>query len=426
MTIDVEKTAADALGRMMSAGFDAAQVSVTLDDKDELNIAHNEPSLLRSTENRELTLTGLVGGRKAGTALTDLTEDAISQGIAALFERASLAPVDEANAVSSGQSKHFEQGPLSPDRDLLAQKAEELLAFRAASSPKVTIEEGMAEHRVIRHHLLTSEGSQLSCVVGSYSLQVMCTATEGGKSSSFNFTEGTAEDLSGAKAEDLFGIGEMLMDTQQQIHTKALGGNFVGDVVLAPTAVSDLLEWLIGQVSDTSLIAGSSIFRDKVGSQIAASSFSVRSRFDGPGEAPYSSDGFVAPPLTLVDSGKLTTLLPSYYGSRKTGLPHCPSGSGWAITPGKASKAALIGDISKGALVNRLSMGQPAANGDFSSVIKNSFLIENGKLGNALSETMISGNMADMLQNIVGISAEHLDLGGEDFPWIRIKNLNFS
>jgi hypothetical protein len=39
---------------------------------------------------------------------------------------------------------------------------------------------------------------------------------------------------------------------------------------------------------------------------------------------------------------------------------------------------------------------------------------------------MISGNMAEMLKDISGISKEHLDLGGEDYPWIRIPNLHFS
>jgi PmbA protein len=71
-------------------------------------------------------------------------------------------------------------------------------------------------------------------------------------------------------------------------------------------------------------------------------------------------------------------------------------------------------------------MGSPGANGDFSGVIKNSFVIENGEQGQALSESMISGNMAEMLKDISGVSKEHLDLGGEDYPWIRIPNLHFS
>ncbi len=426
MTVDIKATASNTLEQMLSAGFDAAQVSVSVSERDELNIAHNEPSLLRSTEGRQLALNGIVDGRKASATITDLTDGAISQGIKELFERAQLAPQDEANAVSSGQTGHFEQGPLSSDREMLVAKVEELLSFRENNTPRMNIEEGAADHRVGREQLMTSEGTELSAVIGCYSLSVMGTASEGDKSSSFNYTGGTSNDLSVASADALFGIGDMLRDTENQIDTRAVDGNFVGDIVLAPTAVGDLLGWLLGQISDFALISDASVFKDKVGTSIAASMLTVKSRFDAPGRAAYTGDGFLAPALTLVDEGTLTTLLPSFYGSKKTGITHRPSSSGWMIEPGATARSEMIAGIGKGALVNRLSMGSPAANGDFSGVIKNSFLIEDGGLSDALSETMISGNMADMLKDIVSISSEHLDLGGEDFPWIRIAGLHFS
>ena len=76
--------------------------------------------------------------------------------------------------------------------------------------------------------------------------------------------------------------------------------------------------------------------------------------------------------------------------------------------------------------MTRFSMGSPGANGDFSGIIKNSFIIENGEVGGALAETMVAGNMAAMLENVSGISQEHIDFGGEDFPWLRIPGLHFS
>ena len=79
-----------------------------------------------------------------------------------------------------------------------------------------------------------------------------------------------------------------------------------------------------------------------------------------------------------------------------------------------------------GALVNRLSMGRPASNGDFSGVIKNSFAIEGGKQGTALSETMITGNVAQMLKDVVAVSRERIDTGAFLLPWVRIGNLHFS
>ena len=74
----------------------------------------------------------------------------------------------------------------------------------------------------------------------------------------------------------------------------------------------------------------------------------------------------------------------------------------------------------------RFSGGDPAVGGDFSGVAKNSFLIENGKLANALSETMISGCVADMLLNIRGISSDLLQDGAASLPFIAFDGVTVS
>jgi PmbA protein len=121
------------------------------------------------------------------------------------------------------------------------------------------------------------------------------------------------------------------------------------------------------------------------------------------------------------------TLTPSLYASRKTGLAHVPvAGSGWEIAAGASARADMVAAVQRGALVGRWSMGNPAPNGDFSGVIKNSFLIEEGEMGAALSEVMVSGNMARMLLDVLAVSRERIDTGDQVLPWLRIGNLNFS
>ena len=71
-------------------------------------------------------------------------------------------------------------------------------------------------------------------------------------------------------------------------------------------------------------------------------------------------------------------------------------------------------------------MGNPAANGDFSGVIKNSFIVEGGAVGPALSEVMIAGNIARMLKDVVAVSRERIDTGDWLLPWVRIGGLHFS
>jgi PmbA protein len=376
-----KQIAESALEQMQAAGFEDSHVSVSVSEQDELNIAHNEPSLLRSTENYGISLVGILDGRKATATLTDISDSAVTAAAKDLFERVQSAPQDAANAVSADQVGHFEQGPVESDLDLLAQKTNELLDFRAGSAPKVMIEEGGATHRLSRSHEVTSRGTALSCTVGCFDLGLMCTASEGDKTSSFNYSGGRANDLGGQNATELFALGEMLVDTQNQINTRSIDAPFTGEVILAPTAASDLVGWLLQQLGSQALIAGSSVYKDSVGEQIAAPALSLRSNFDAPG---------------------------------------------WRIDPGSDSKDDLVASVKQGALVSRLSMGAPAANGDFSGVIKNSFIIEDGKVGTALAETMVAGNMARMLKDISGISAEHIDYGGEDFPWLRIPGMHFS
>ena len=83
-------------------------------------------------------------------------------------------------------------------------------------------------------------------------------------------------------------------------------------------------------------------------------------------------------------------------------------------------------NIEKGILVCRLSGGQPASNGDFSGVAKNSFLIENGKITKPVLETMISGNLAEMLNNVIDISKETAMDGSTVYPWVAFDGVTVS
>ena len=68
---NLQDIASSTIERMKAAGFDSAQVSVSVAVQDELNITTNEASLLRSTEDYGLSITGIVDSRKAGLALTE-------------------------------------------------------------------------------------------------------------------------------------------------------------------------------------------------------------------------------------------------------------------------------------------------------------------------------------------------------------------
>ncbi len=416
-----------ALALMRRQGFDAAMVEASEHQLVELNVAHDEPALMRSTERHKLSLLGLLDGRRASTEIGDLSDDAVAQAVADLLAAARSAPQDDANAVSAGQQADLQQGPPGADPTAMADCMADLLAWRAAHTPSATLEEATVAHHRRSAHVATSGGSSLASQLGWYQLMAMATAREGDQSSSFNHAEGSCHALGDPPAAQRFGIGPMLSDLSRQVHTQALADRFTGDVVLTPQAVDSLLGWLRGQLADMALIAGTSLYRDRVGDLIASPLLSLKSRFDAPGIAALSGDGFVAAPVDLLRDGRLLTLTPSLYGSRKTGLPHVPlAAGGWALAAGTTPLADVLAGVQRGAVVGRLSMGMPAANGNFSGVIKNSFALEDGQVGAALSEVMITGNMAQMLRDVVAVSIERLDTGDTLLPWLRISGLHFS
>lgn len=424
----LQDVAGAALQALRAAGFEHAQATAATSLLNELSAQDNEPSLLRSVQSATLSLVGIVDGRQAKTQLTTPALEDLPACAARLFDDARTSPQDTAHAVSGGERSRVEQGPQDCDPARLTQAMSELLAFRRTQVPAMHLQATIASHERRRFHTLTSAGTDIAGQVGWYSLMAMGTARgEGGRASSFNYAAGHAHDLAGTRAPDLFGIGAMMRDTARQIDARPLDGKFTGDVVLAPNAVEDLLGWLQLQVTDTALLSGTSLYRDRVGQSIASPLLTVTARPDLPGVTGVSADGFVVRAAPLVQAGVLQRLLPSLYASRKASLPHAPStNDGWEVQAGTTPLAEMVGGVRRGALVGRLSMGRPASNGDFSGVIKNSVLLRDGEAGPALSETMITGNVATMLQDIVAISRERQDGGGWRLPWIRVANLRFS
>lgn len=425
--IDLRSHAQRALAAMLEQGFQHAQTDVRVTRLTELNFELNTASLLRSTETHRLALLGLIDGRKAATELSDFSEAALREAVAALHADAQGAPADEANAVSTGQQADIVQGPQQPDLELLSAKVQELLDFRVAETPTFQLKEGSAAHTLVLSHSVTSGGSALASRVGAWSLAVAGSARDGAGSSSFNFAGGDTHELAAQPAAAHFGIDAMMRDAARQTDPRPLPGKFTGDVVLTPHAVADVLRWLQGQIGDERLIPGTSLYARRVDERIASPLLHLRSRFDAPGVAAISVDAFATPTVQVLEAGVLKTLTPSLYGSRKTALPHVPvATSGWTIDAGVTPLAALLSEVERGVLVGRFAMGNPGPNGDFSGVVKNSFLLESGRVGAALTGAMAAGNMAHMLEAVLAVSAERIDTGGWCLPWLRIGGLHLS
>jgi len=105
--------------------------------------------------------------------------------------------------------------------------------------------------------------------------------------------------------------------------------------------------------------------------------------------------------LKLVDKARVSiTTIPA------------PSPTAFVIAPGKTTFDEMVGDIKEGLVIEEL-MGAEQGNilgGDFSGNVLLGYKVGNGKIIGRVNDTMVSGNIYQLLKNITAI--------GSDARWV--------
>jgi PmbA protein len=100
-------------------------------------------------------------------------------------------------------------------------------------------------------------------------------------------------------------------------------------------------------------------------------------------------------------------------GNRNGGLPS-PSPTTLTIAPGGTSFDEMIGDIKEGLVIEQL-MGAEQGNilgGDFSGNVLLGYKIESGKIVGRVKDTMVSGNVYQVLKEGIAIGSKAEWVGG--------------
>jgi len=94
-------------------------------------------------------------------------------------------------------------------------------------------------------------------------------------------------------------------------------------------------------------------------------------------------------------------------GSRRGGLPS-PAPSAFTIAPGNTTLEEMIGDMKEGLVIEQL-MGASQSNvlgGDFSGNVLLGYKVEVGKIVGRVKNTMVSGNIYQVLKDITALGNE--------------------
>ena len=413
-------------------GADYVHCVVRESEKREFNVDGGRFSLMRTLFDRDVAITVLKDQRKGSVHVNRFDEGAIYDAIAECIAASESAEPDPAWQFCDEPTEQiYVQGTPVCDTEKLFFRTKELLEDIRKRHPKILIEQMITSHDAYRSVYLNSNCIMYHPTAGSYSFSLMYSGHDGEKSTSFFGSDVTLAKLDKPVIECAL-IERELSEIEKQLDPVPLEGKFTGTVLLAPAALSEIvLGTIFGNfVSDSSLIEGTSIWKDKLGEQVADERLTIALRAEGEdiviGQK-VTGEGYPAESFDLIRGGKLVSFDLSQYGANKTNGKRAGCSAGNIFIPaGAQSLDEIIAGIEKGVLVMRFSGGEPAPSGEYSGVAKNSFLIENGTVTHALTETMISGCVPDMLNNIRAISSDVLKDGSNSIPYIAFDGVTIS
>ncbi len=139
-----------------------------------------------------------------------------------------------------------------------------------------------------------------------------------------------------------------------------------------------------------------------------------------PSSRPCDDEGVPSQRTPLIEAGRVANFLYDLQtaalaktrstgnGSRGHGGLPAPSPSAFVIAPGSTTFDEMVSDIKEGLVVEQL-MGAAQGNilgGDFSGNVLLGYKVENGKIVGRVKDTMVSGNVYQVLKEIVALGSK--------------------
>ncbi len=426
------QTAEYLLNAIRSAGADKGECTASDSVKTEVYYESGKISMLRSVFNTNVSVKLIKDGKKGRVGLNSTDPEKLDKAVANAIEASADAiPDPEDDVAELTENADFVRGELTPDREGMYNALRAFVDTVKAEYPSISFDSISVEHNLRESTYLNTNGVRFTSRRGGYQFSVMFMAKDGDKTSSFIAGGAEFEDIN----KPLINHGmvrRLLEEGVRQVETRVIEGKLEGgEVILSPTCVAEMIAYIQGNfISDGVLMDGTSLWKDSLGAEVAAPCFTWKECPCSPelaGGYSLTGDGYAVKDMPVIENGVLKNFTLSRYGAAKTGLSRSANYGGCPIVDaGDTALEDMISSTESGIIMNRFSGGSPGANGDITGVAKNSFLIEKGRVTDALSEVMISGNLAAMLKDIVEISRERVNDGSSILPWIKVRNVVIS
>ncbi len=405
--------------------------SISRREKREFNLDGDEFSLFRTTYDYNVSVNTFLGTKQGSAGGNDISEEGLKNLVDSAILSAESAEEDPAKDIAPSEGKcEFSEGVLEPDMDKLFKRVEEFRDTLKSDYKQIRLRSINASYTRSDTIYVNSNNTEFTEHSGYYKFVASFAGNDGTKTTGANYAHGIYKNLDTPFIE-LPNIKDAIETSIGQLNEVQLPDKFEGTVVIKPGCVEDFISSIFGNYLSASVILdGTSQWKDKINEKVVDERISVISDpFDERivVSSKYTSDGFKTEKVPFIEKGVLKNFLLNLYVANKTGKKPTKSGNpSIIIPPGDKPVDEIIKSVKKGLLVGGFSGGAPGANGEFSGVAKNSFLIEDGKIKGAVSETMINGNLAGMLNNLNAISKETECAGYAVLPYIAVDGIVIS
>jgi PmbA protein len=226
------------------------------------------------------------------------------------------------------------------------------------------------------------------------------------------------------------GLADRVIWQLEMAKKKAAVSTKLLPVIFTPLGVaSALLSPLVLAFNGKSVLEGASPLKDKLGEQVFDKKLSLWDDATiayGLGSYPFDDEGVSGQRLPLVTNGVVTNFLydlqtAALAGTQSTGSGQRAGGgfprpgiSSLILSGGDVSFQAMVEDMKEGLIVEQV-MGAEQGNllgGDFGGNVLLGYKVENGEIVGRVKDTMIAGNVYQVLKELLGIGQEARWVGG--------------
>ena len=438
----VEELAARGVETARRLGADQAEAFVTAACASEVEIQKDDIQNAGVAEETTLGIRVIRAG-SVGCACVNAPAR-LEQACADALATAAAAPPDPLNGL--GAARPVQPLDRKPDPAIaalgigdLVEEAALLLDRVASRDARVRLDSGSVFASTVTRTIATSEGIVLTDRRALAGGSLFGMAVDGDDVGSFDHDGHTVLRAASLRAELEAAADRFVIKTAGALGA-GKGASFRGTVILSPETVHGfLLGNLLQVMSARAVRTGRSPLADRRGTPIATPAFHLVDdpRLpDGTASAAFDREGMPTAGRVLIDRGVLQEFLYDVYEARAaerepTGHARGGAASQPAIGPsnlvleaGPTPFATLCAEPERAVLVSRFSGSTNPVTGDFSGVVKGGFLLHAGER-KPLKETLISGNLFDLLQRISGVSREIRNIEGRArIPALRVEDVS--